>query len=195
MPLVTNVNQRNQSAYGSFQPRADLARFGVVYAAIGDGGDGRFPHLDQVMTEGLPAGNSGQSLTYEEYRDTKGNTHDVTLGNGMKVREMIAPIADIHAKNDIERRESQELVDQYTIKAGIHDRPSADGRVHLSAQVTENRLGTAMIGHEELPTLSPVAKAMPKAKAVNGWTPERRAQASALAKARLQSKTPTTNTT
>lgn len=186
MPLVTNVNHRSQSTYGSFQPRADLRQFGVVYAAIGDGGDGRFPHIDQAMNEGLPCGTSGKALTYAEYKDSSGKTHDVTLGNGMKVREMIAPLSEIAQKNEIERLESQELVDQYTIKAGIQNRASEDGRVHLSAQLTENRLGTADIPHEDLP----VQRQAPKTgiKPVQGWTPERRAQASAAAKARIAAK-------
>lgn len=195
MPLVTNVNHRSQAAYGSFTPRADLKRFGVAFAAIGDGGDGRFPHIDQMMNEGLPAGTSNQSLVYREFKDSQGKTHDITLPNGMKVREMIAPIEDLRAKEAIECAESQQLVDTYTTAAGIKDRPNEDGRVRLSSEVTENRLGTAHIPHEDLPT-SPVSAAMPKSrKAVNGWTPERRAQASAAAKARLAKSQPQTQPT
>lgn len=189
MPLVTNVNRRAQSAYGSLQPRANMKEYGVIYAAIGDGGDGRWPHLDQVMNEGVPCGTSGKALTYAEFKDANGKPHDVTLGNGMKVREMIAPIDEVRAKEKIECDESQQLVSQYTTQAGIKDRLNEDGRVRLTSEVTEQRLGTVDLAHEELPTQT----VAPKPK---GLTPEGRAALSAAAKQRwaLKKSQPTTTT-
>lgn len=196
MALVTNANNRSQSSYGSLQPRADMKRHGVAYAAIGDGGDGRWPHIDHIRTEGLQCGTSNQAVVFEEYRDAKGNTHDVTLANGMKVREMICPIEDIEAKHRIECDESQRLVDQYThSNSTTSQNGTADHRVRLSGEVVEKRFGTADIAPEDLPTMAPGAPGRPvKGKAMSvGWTPERRARQMATIAAKKSQ--PATNTT
>ena len=157
MPLVTHAEPRSQSSYGTFAPRADTRQYGVVFAAIGDGGDGRFPNIDAVQNVGLQVGNTNQYLRYEEYKGNDGKPHDITLPNGSKVREMIAPIKDIQEKEKIEGELSEKMISDYS-----KDRRSEDGRIHLAGQITENTRGRFNMQHdpalrEQLQQASPSA--------------------------------------
>lgn len=171
MPLVTNAEPRNQSSYGSFAPRADTRRFGVHFAAIGDGGDGRFPNIDALKTVGIPVGDTNQSLTYEEYIGPDGKPHDITLPNGTKVREMITPIEDVLQKNRIEGELSEQKMAEYS-----KDRRSEDGRIHLSGEITERSLGRTMIPHD--------AETREQIEKASSSAPKRRGNPEGLAKAR-----------
>jgi len=181
--LITNARPRNQASYGRFQPRADQKKYGVIYAAL-EGATG-FPHVNEVMDEGVPIGHNSGALRYEPYKDGSGNYHDVTLPNGQKVREMICPIEDVREKERREGAESTEYVNNYEQQKGVKSRFSDDGRVHLSSEITERSTAQTFTPHdEETKNRMTVAMSTPAA-ARSGWTPERRAaQTASLAKAR-----------
>lgn len=143
MPLVTNAEPRNQSSYGSFAPRANTKQFGVMFAAIGDGGDGRWPHIDHLQDVGIPVQGTNKSLTYEEYKGPDGKPHDISLPNGTKIREMICPIEDVLEKNRLEGEFSERQMAEYS-----RNQTSEDGRVQMTGQVTEYSKGLTTIAHD-----------------------------------------------
>lgn len=187
--LVTNAQPRTQAAYGRFQPRANTKQYGVIYAAL-EGAQG-FPHIDEVREDGVPIGVTGSSLRYDEYRDANDKPHDVTLPNGQKVREMICPIDEVRKKEHMEANDSADLMQNYTTRKGVADRVSPDGRVHLSSEITERRQETTFTPHDEETRQRLEQARAPKARS-HGWTPERRAAASAAAKARHNKSQPAT---
>jgi len=180
--IISNATSRSQANYGRFQPRADQRQFGVIYASL-DGGATGFHHVEEVKTDGVPIGHKGGALRYDEFRDANGNTHDITLPNGQKVREMVCPIADVREKERREAAESTEMVNNYEKIKGVADRISDDGRVHLSSQIIERTTAETFTPHDEDTkqrlTVAFQQRATEAAPKGGGWTPERRAAQSA----------------
>lgn len=109
MPIVENVTARAQVRMGKLTPKARQDQFGSDWAVI----EGNCPSGWRGVADyqdGIEFGENGEyKLPYTEFKDAKGKTNDVIF-NGLKLREMVAPIEDIRKRNEIEAGISRERV-------------------------------------------------------------------------------------
>lgn len=187
--LVTNVSPRAQVALGPFAPHGDTdtRKYGVMFAAVGGSNASHFPHMGQAINHGIEFGQAKQHrLKWNEFRDRDGNPHDVTLPSGTVVRQLVCPIADVETKTQMESADSTEMCSREKLLSAEQLSARAKANEYASRQIEELTIGEEVIDrvptdNEQMPTGTAKARSA-------GWTPERRAAASARAKTNFAKK-------
>lgn len=172
--LVTDASRRDPAPLGRFQPRADMNRFGVIWAAVEGSTDERWPQVGDVQTNGVQVGASGARLQYDEFKDASGQPHDIIMANGLKLREMVCPIEFVRQKEKMEADASTALVKSYDRSV----KEKANPQVTMTSETTISQLRP-----QRPPEVPRADAAKPRNRK---WTPEQKAAASARAKARMQ---------
>lgn len=180
--LVTDANPRAQTALGPFAPHSDTdtRKYGHMFAAIGGSKSSHFFHVGRAVNEGLPWGpNRDRRCKWDEFKDRDGKPHDITLDSGTVVRQLICPQEVL---DHVTRMEAQDSTDMCRRERILSEE-------QLKARDAANEYAVRTVeeltfGEEEVNRVPSEHEQMPKASA-NGWTAERRAAASAKAKARI----------
>lgn len=141
--LITDVTRRDQAPLGRFQPRSNMKTHGVIWAAVEGGSDERFPHVNDVQTNGVQVGETGTRLRYDEFKDEKGKPNDIVLASGLRLREMNCPIEYVHQKEKMEAEVSTQRVKSYDRSVAAKQRPDDGGNVRLTSETTHSQMRPA----------------------------------------------------
>lgn len=136
MPIIEHVQPRGQQSLGRFKPKANPQEYRSHWAAVEGDNDGRWGNVRDLSSVGLPIGSTGRSnLVFTEFRDENGKPNE-TVYNGVKLREMVVPIAEARDKERREALESTENCSDFLNKEDMRERTGENGLLTMRGELS-----------------------------------------------------------